>query len=1288
MLGLSGGCSLRHTRSLVSTLLLACTVSVVAQTNTSGLSGTILDPSGALVPGAIVTLTNSATGFNRSVTAASKGEYSFDQIPPGEYLATITSEGFAPQVKRVQLLVATPLKLDFRLTVGNQEVVDVSATSAAVDTVDASLGKPFDSNTIENLPYIANNVLSLLSLQAGVIGSGQGGSSAGVVNGTRSDQTNITLDGTDNNDQNTGTAFTGALRSTRESIEEFRVTTTNANADAGRSSGAQVSLQTRSGTNTIHGTLYEYYRDPGIVGNSWFNKQSQLNTNKPNIPSKILQHTYGASLGLPIIKNKLFFFGAYETYSQASDTLVTETVPSTLNVNANITASAQQKPTPVVVGGQAYGGLITRTVSFLDSRGGTNASTMSASDIAATDPKCTANGLCPLGPGINPAIIAPGGYTPGGTDLFSQYPLANLSTGGDLYNTGSFAFTSPNPIKQVTNIARIDYNLSPKQIIFVRGNLQQDNSIAALTFPGTVPGSQAFSNNKGISAGHIWNIASNLTNNGRYGLIRQGSSTAGTGTQPYVSIGSVNNLTSTTASSAFIETVHNFVDDFTVIKGRHTFQFGVNDRLLLNQRSNANLVSTSTTAYSALLFSNLIGSNATFDPTYYTNAAHYYSPASSFKTQYEQAILGITGAITKSDQYVGYHASGETLTPILGGVVPTRKFHALEQEYYFQDQYKAGRHLTLTAGLRWVHLGTPYETSGQQLAPTINMDQFLANRFAGAASGVPYNQAIYFDTSGTGAGKPNFWSPQKLNFAPRFAFAWASLDNKTSIRGGYALTFDHFGDGLINSYDAATTASSLSLRGTDFPTPWGKVNADTLPRFSSYHAPDEPTINPTSLALPALGTGGNSNTYGIGSISSHQPTPYGETVNLTVEHEVIHGLTVTTSYVGRYGRHLLAKIDPGQPNNLYDAASGQTYFQAIRAMRMLIDSGVKAENSPTTGYFQNIFPHNKQSYKDSGSTYALTGQQAYFAQTITAVGNETATLNTLDYNAPSEPGGVGVGINRYFHPQGADFFLFEGIGTSNYNSGQVSIRHVVNRTFQYDLNYTFAKSMDLGSAPESSGGNYFDDSTNPRGDYGPSDFDIRHLISSNWVIGLPFGHGQHFLSHTNGIVDRVIGGWTLTGIAKYNTALPFSVSSNSGYGTNFDLSTRAVALVPVSQVGLGHHRYIANGTSSYETALAPNSNALSPATVAITQFRNVYPGEAAPRNNFRGDSYFDLDSGLAKAFRTYHEQAFRIEAEVFNVTNSVRFGSPNATFNSSSFGRYTATTTGQRIFQFSGRYQF
>jgi hypothetical protein len=260
--------------TLLVVSVLAFSTLILAQTATSSLRGTITDPKGAVLQGAIVTLNNAATGFARTTKSGNDGAYQFLEVPPATYILTITSPGFATvKQDRVTLQVSQPATLDIAMQIkGSTEIVEVSGQAPLVNTTDASQGNVFNSTQLSSLPSEGRDPVGILSLQAGVtyLGSNTNqdnskpnqteDSRGGSVAGARSDQTNVTVDGLDNNDQLQGYAFQGALRIPLDSIQEFRVTTTNSNADSGRSSGAQVNMVTKSGTNSFHGTLYEYNR--------------------------------------------------------------------------------------------------------------------------------------------------------------------------------------------------------------------------------------------------------------------------------------------------------------------------------------------------------------------------------------------------------------------------------------------------------------------------------------------------------------------------------------------------------------------------------------------------------------------------------------------------------------------------------------------------------------------------------------------------------------------------------------------------------------------------------------------------------------------------------------------------------------------------------------------------------------------------------------------------------------------------------------------------------------------
>lgn len=468
--------------------ILALSAPAFGQIASTSLRGTIKDPSGALVAGATVTLTDNATGKSFSATSNSTGSYGLTQLFPAKYTIKVNAPGFGEQSKTAELLVNQPATIDFTLTVQSSSVtVDVSASAQTLNVTDASLGNSADNAEIQAIPSETRNVPDLLSLQPGVLylpSQTTSDSRSGSVNGGRSDQGNVTIDGVDDNDQVGGLAFTGVLRETQDSIEEFRVTTGSANADSGRSSGAQISMVTKSGTNKFHGAAYEYNRPTITVANDWFNKQAQIGSGLPNVPGKLIRNIFGGAVGGPILKDRLFFFANYEATRKAENTQVNRTSP---------TATYQA------------GELL-----YPDDSGNTQA--LSAAQVSTLDAGCQ---ICNTADYPNPA-----GPNPNALGYFSSMPTANGSTLGDGgYNEGSYSFSSPNPQRLNTSIARIDFVPSDKHRVFVRGNFQKDVTDDVEQFPGQGPRYVTEDNSKGLTAGHTWSISPNLINDIRYGYV-------------------------------------------------------------------------------------------------------------------------------------------------------------------------------------------------------------------------------------------------------------------------------------------------------------------------------------------------------------------------------------------------------------------------------------------------------------------------------------------------------------------------------------------------------------------------------------------------------------------------------------------------------------------------------------------------------------------------------------------------------------------------------------------------
>src|SRR6202050_704051 len=510
---------------LVVAVLLAA--AAMAQ-STSQLNGSVTDPSGASVSGAKITLTNPANGLKRNPPSNATGLYQFLDVPPGDYRLDATATGFAPYlVPKVPLVVSTPSTILIRLQVaGVAQTVNVEAETPLINRTDASLGNTLEQDQIAELPIADRNVVQLLSLQPGVSYMGIQSQSlqdtdtrSGAVNGMRSDQSNVTLDGIGVNDQNNGYAFTSVLNVPPDSVEEFRVTTANANADSGYSSGAQVALATKSGTNSFHGSAYEYNRNTIFSANDPFLKESQLSNGEPNVAPKRLYNVFGGTLGGPIKKNRLFFFANYEGFRQAQGTSVLRDVPSAPLRQGDLVYLCQRNSDGSLNTTACPGG----TVNGL--------SGVQPGYYALGPAQIT--GIDPLGIGPNQAVES----------VLQQYPTANENAGDGL-NTLGYRFSSNADSTWNTYILKGDWhiNSSGSETLFLRGQTENENNPQQQEFPGQPTSTTLVDDSRGITVGLTSLINPRLVNDFHWGYIRQGGQTAGTSQNPGIFLTGVSDL--------------------------------------------------------------------------------------------------------------------------------------------------------------------------------------------------------------------------------------------------------------------------------------------------------------------------------------------------------------------------------------------------------------------------------------------------------------------------------------------------------------------------------------------------------------------------------------------------------------------------------------------------------------------------------------------------------------------------------------------------------------------------
>ena len=1307
--------------------------------STSQLNGSVSDSTGASVRGAEITLTDAATGLQRTTTSNAAGLYQFLDVPPGNYQLEATAKGFASYVaSNVTLVVKTPstLNIQFRVA-GVATSVTVEGQAPLINRTDASLGNTLQENQIAELPIADRNVVQLLSLQAGVAYLGSQlnqdlDTRSGAVNGLRSDQSNVTLDGIGVNDQNNGYAFTSVLNVPPDSVQEFRVTTANANADSGYSSGAQVALATKSGTNSFHGSAYEYNRNTIFSANDPFLKESQLSSGESNTAPKLLRNVFGVTFGGPIMKNRLFFFANYEGRRDAQGSSALRTVPS---------------PT------LAAGDLVYKCALEMD---------------GSQNPLCsggTINGVDGVQSGyyaLNPAQITQMdplkiGPSAGILAILNQYPAANENA-GDGSNTLGFRFAPPADASFNTYITRLDYHITSNgsESLFARGETQNFKQPGQPQFPGQSAATNALDDSKGLTIGITSLISPKLINDFHWGYIRQGTNNAGASQYPGVYLNGLDNLVPFTRSTIAVVPVNQFTDSLSWTKGNHTLQFGTDWFLIRNNHtSDANSYSDVQTNPVYLNTGGIAGTPSPLDPANNpigpgpcnpsTGVGCYPTVDSNFGPNYDQAVAIVLGIFAEGDGVYNFAHNGSAVPQ---GAPINRRYTIDDYEYYGQDTWRMTPRLTVTYGLRWVLEAPPYESDGLQVAPCVansyggcsnqNVADWFNHTAQLASQGASANSAgeISFVLGGKVNHGPALWNWDHKNFSPRFAVAWApdtgdgwvskilGKKDQFAVRGGYSITYDHFGIPIVNTFDQH---GSFGL-STDLGNPAGVVSPSNAPRFTclvpgssgqSCLPPACPNLNNPGCLLGPAPAGGfpyvpSNSAFAINwGLDQTLKTPYAHIFNFSLSRQITPHSSLQIAYVGTIARRLPLQVDLAMPANLTDPSSKTTYFQSATMLSKAAANGTDVNQIQPIPFFENIFPgfagvSTQGSIVGQGLNCATGNNPANPSATQNVYElwtcfphNETFSLFLMD--VPGSITGVTLpnsknGPYSFFHDQFASLYSWRNIGTSDYNALQVTYNVRWGANLQGQFNYTFSKGFDEASAAERvgpyegtggtgddlNGGGIVINSWDPLSLRGLSDFNAFHQINGNLVYHLPFGRGQALAAGANPVVNAIIGGWHVSGIFRRTSGFPITIDNGFTWATNWNIEGDAEPNGPVPKAS-NTKNAIVNGVGIGPAIFADP-------VAAEAAFRPEWPGESGVRNNVTGEGMFDIDTGVSKDFSLGEQRRLEFSWQAFNATNSVRYdvraAQPSLSYDPTQFGKYLSTLTTPRFMQFALRLVF
>jgi hypothetical protein len=1248
-----------------------------AQSGTASISGRVTDAQDQVVPGATVTATNTATSAARSTVTNDSGLYQLSALPPGVYDLTVELTGFrSARIEKLELRVDLPARADVRLEIGNlTDTVNVEASMPLINTVDASLGNTISEEQIRNLPIEARNVVHLLSLQPGAVfvpinpddPNRRDDPRYGSVSGSRADQQNVTLDGVDVNDPQLQIGYTSAVRVTQDALQEFRVSTSNYGAEMGRSSGAQVSLVTKSGSNQYNGSGYYFLRRTATSSNEYFLKLAQVEAGEPSQAPKLDKDIFGGAIGGPIRRNRLFFFGNFEGLREQSEAPVVRQVPSdSFRDGILMYQCAVASACP---GGAVRGFSNTHNVP-------SGWYGLTPAEIAAIDPL-----------GIGPSRAA--------SEYFKQYPSPN-EPGLDGRNIMDFRFAAPIENDFKTYIGRLDYKMSDANSLFGRFNIQDDVINAEPQFPGAPPRSTRAVKNMGFAIGHDAVLSSSLINSFRYGLTRIDDGRIGVTNGPYVLFRFLDPFEGAGDTGTFTTTretpTHNFVNDLSWLKGTHTFKVGTNIRFTrIPRTTNDGAFNTATINPSWV---SGIGRNfAPGRPTCTTpGCANVPAVASGFQAGYADAWLNILGVISQSTLNANYSPGGEVLPT---GEPVVRKYASDEYEFYLQDTWQLHPTLTLTAGVRYSLLSPPWEVNGFQVAPTVNLGQWFNQRGENMRNGIPSNEdpRVQFDLAGPGNDRPHFYEWDRNNFAPRVAIAWTPMaengffgrltgNGAMVIRGGYSKVFDRIGHGLATQFDTAGSFGMATRLSSPFGAPYETnpavrfIDVNTLP-------PTVPAAPPAEFpATPPFEAGVITQ-----ALDASITTPSAHLFNAVIGRQFARNWSVEAAYVGRLGRDLLVRRDLAMPMNLTDPRSGMDYFTAAQqVIRATQAAGGNVAAVGPIAYWENLFP--------GAAGGGLTATQGIAQAFDDNAPDYITALWLMDQFC--EPSCSIFGPFSYFNRQYDSLAALSTLGHSKYNALQLSLRKGYSSGNQFDVNYTLSKSEDLGSAVErgsaftsfSAGGysGFLLNSWDPEAHYGTSDFDIRHQLNANALFELPFGAGRRFGTNASGVLNHLIGDWSVAGLLRWTSGFPFNVyNCRSCWPTNWNLQGNSMLVDP--------NRLPETDTT--KNAVDGRPSPFADPEEALTFFRRALPGEVGERNILRGDGYFTVDTSVSKAWSIFRDNKLRFRWDVFNVTNTPRFNVDDLNMfpDRSGFGRYDGTLAtcdaqAGRCMQFALRYEF
>jgi hypothetical protein len=1239
----------------------------MAQSTTGTLTGIVTDPQGAIVSGATITLTNSETRVETRTTSNDQGEFVFPSVPPGRYSLGVEATNFKKALATDLVVeVGKASRTTIVLEVGSvTEQVTITATQDIVNSSSPTLTSVINTRQVQDLPLPTRNPLDLAGLQPGVAvtGTDNRGSS---ISGLRQTAVHLTQDGINAMDNFVKTSSLFAISApSLNSTSEFSITTGTNDSGSGRGVG-QVRLVTKGGTNDFHGDVFYLNRNDYFQANTFFNNLTNTRRQRQN------QHFFGFALGGPMFaprfgeggpaiwngRDRAFWFFSYEGFRE------------NFSATRNRTVLTQEAKNGIFRYTGANGALTSVNLLTIGNAGA-----------------------------LNPVTAA----------QLNAMPLPNNTLVGDSLNTAGFRYNVTGKDVNDKYVFRYDHVLvqdsgaGSHKIEFVYNratfNLSPDtfNGLES-PFPGGIDAFQASTRSLATVALH--STFGSITNELRWG--RQWAPVAFLRTAPpsnafHTSFASVTNFDNTFMSQGREVTVNQWIDNMAIPKGAHTFRLGADfQQIFADTFNDAGIHPTVTLGTNS---QNSSGITTTDFPNLPGGAT-----GTAIVTRATNVFADVTGFLSQASATFNVSSPDSGFVP---GFTRARIFRQRDLALYVQDQWRAKSNLSLNFGLRWDYQGVPTIPNGLAIQVTNVNDIFgvsgrgnLFNPNAAPGSQVTGTKATLDFVSGdTGRG---LWNNDWNNFAPFFGFAY-SPDFKSgflskvfgptgtsSIRGGYSISYLHDGFTVVsNALGTGTTNPGLIATSAN-TTPTGVLGAGGVPLTT-------PTFTmPITDRQNFLANPNNS----LWAIEPNLRIPYVQQWSFGYEREITRDMAFEVRYVGNHA------VKVWRANNFNEINIFENGFlqEFLNAQKNLAARGGNSFAPGCAGcvalpIFDKFFglagvPGSVAVASASGYTNAAFIQNLS-QNNIGTMANQLAFATT--YRTNRELPASGIPANFFVaNPNANGITLLGNDSMSNYHSLQAEIRRRFSGGLQFQADYTFSKALTNASGAL---GNNQSDLTSWRTlrdkslDYMRSAQDQTHRFVFNSIYDLPFGRGRRYLSDTNGFVDRVLGGWTAGSIVVWATRPPWFIASNRTTVNQFNAGNNPANLVGISfeefKKNLGVFRH---PTGVYFINPALLDIVTNPTTGAFVSSQ-IKPGLLAapapgsfgnfPINSLNGPRYFNIDASLVKRIPITETVKGELKTTFINILNNPNFVYNGNTFDSTSFGRITATSGNPRIIHFT-----